>query len=476
MRGMPLRIIAHYLAFAPPCLRSTPTPAARAPPPGSPRPRRHAGADHPLSVTTIAVAEGLSFGEPFYLALLLAGVAVIAAVGALSHQHEHAFSASVIYLVLGLGAALIVEALGVDWLEPGDDHTLLERLSELALIIALFGTGLKLDRALTLREWSGVGRLLLVAMPLTIGAVALFGSFVMGLGAGAAIMLGACLAPTDPVLAGDIGVGPPGDEEEREPNFSITGEAGLNDGLAIPFLVLGAFVAGEEGSGWVVEWLAADVLYAVGLAFALGAAVGYGLGAVAVRLRDRRLFDPRFDGWLAIAAVLVIYGLTELASADGFVAAFAGGVAFRRYEHGHEYNARVHEGAEVVEKFAELALVLLVGSLVTVQGMEAPGLEGWLLVPVLLAVLRPASVVVALLGSGLRAGERTWIAWFGVRGVGSVNYAAVALGLGVLTAQEGETVFWSTIITVIVSIVVHGVTATALSRRWLEGHKQPRDT
>jgi sodium/hydrogen antiporter len=427
-------------------------------------------------VSTLAVAEGLSFGGPFYLALLVAGLAVMAAVGALSHQHAHAFSASVIYLLIGLGTALIVEALGVDWLEPGEDHALLEHLSELALIIALFGTGLKLDRALTVREWSGVGRLLVVAMPLTIGTVALFGSLVMGLGAGAAIMLGACLAPTDPVLAGDIGVGPPGDEEEREPNFSITGEAGLNDGLAIPFLLLGAFVAGEEGSGWVVEWLAADVVYAVGLALALGAAVGYGLAAVAVRLRDRRLFDPRYDGWLAVAAVLVIYGLTELASADGFVAAFAGGVAFRRYEHGHEYNARVHEGADMVEKFAELALVLLIGSLVTLQGLEAPGVGGWLLVPVLLLVLRPASVAIALLRSGLPGGERTWIAWFGVRGVGSVNYAAVTLGLGVLNAQEGAAVFWTTIVAVIVSIVVHGVTATSLSRRWLEGHKQPRDT
>ena len=423
-----------------------------------------------------AVAEGLSFGDPFYLALLVAGLAVMAAVGALSHHHAHAFSASVIYLLIGLAAALIVEGLGVDWLEPGEDHKLLEHLSELALIIALFGTGLKLDRALTVREWSGVGRLLLVAMPLTIGAIALFGSLVMGLGAGAAIMLGACLAPTDPVLAGDIGVGPPGDEEEREPNFSITGEAGLNDGLAIPFLLLGAFVAGEEGSGWIVEWLAADVVYAIGLAVALGAGVGYGLAAMAVRLRDRRLFDPRYDGWLAVAAVLVIYGLTELASADGFVAAFAGGVAFRRYEHGHEYNARVHEGADMVEKFAELAIVLLIGSLVTLDGLQAPGLEGWLLVPLLLLVLRPASVAVSLVRSGLPAAERTWIGWFGVRGVGSVNYAAVTLGLGVLSAQEGAAVFWTTIVAVIASIVVHGVTATSLSRRWLEGHKQPRDT
>ena len=424
----------------------------------------------------IAAERGFSFADPYVIGLLFCALAVFAAIGALSHERERAFSASIIYLGLGAAAAVAIELFDIAWVDPLDDAELVERLSELAVIIALFGTGLKLDRPLDWASWSGVARLLGIAMPLTIAGVVAFGTGVMGLSLGAALVLGAILAPTDPVLAGDIGVGPPGDEEEREPNFSITGEAGLNDGLAIPFLLLGAFVAGEEGSGWVIEWLVADVVYAIGLAVALGAGVGYGLAAMAVRLRDRRLFDPRYDGWLAVAAVLVIYGLTELASADGFVAAFAGGVAFRRYEHGHEYNARVHDGADMVEKFAELALVLLIGSLVTLDGLQAPGLDGWLLVPLLLLVLRPASVAVALLRSGLPAAERAWIGWFGVRGVGSVNYAAVTLGLGVLSAQEGAAVFWTTIVAVIVSIVVHGVTATPLSRRWLEGHKQPRDT
>src|SRR5215207_647229 len=347
----------------------------------------------------LAASEGFSFGEAYPIGMLLAGIAVMAAVGALSHQHAHAFSASVIYLTMGLGAALIVTGLDIAWLRPADDHTLLEHLSELAVIVALFATGLKLERPLTWASWAGVARLLVVAMPLTIAAVALLGWAAMGLSAGAAIILGAAVAPTDPVLAGDIGVGPPGDEEEREPNFSITGEAGLNDGLALPFLLLGAFVASEGGTGWLREWLLADVVWAIGVAVVVGAAVGYGLAALAVRLRDRQLLDPRFDGWLAIAAVLVLYGATEALSALGFVAAFVGGVAFRRYEHGHEYNARVHDGAEMVEKFAELAVVLLLGTLVTVEGLKAPELSGWVLVAAVVLVLRPVAVLVSLAGS-----------------------------------------------------------------------------
>jgi sodium/hydrogen antiporter len=130
----------------------------------------------------------------------------------------------------------------------------------------------------------------------------------------------------------------------------------------------------------------------------------------------------------------------------------------------------------VVEKFAELALVLLIGSLVTWDGLRMPGAEGWLLVALLLVVVRPAAVFASTIGSGLRRGERTWIAWFGVRGIGSLYYAAVALGLGVLSGGEAGVVFWTVVILVIVSIIVHGVTATPLSRRWLEGHRRPRAT
>ena len=139
-------------------------------------------------------------------------------------------------------------------------------------------------------------------MPLTIAGVALFGVFAMGLSLGAAIVLGAILAPTDPVLAGDVGVGPPGDEEEREPNFSITGEAGLNDSLAVPFLFLGIILADSEGPGWFGAWLLEDVLYGIAVAVAIGAALGWGLAAAAVRLRDRGLMARELDGWLAVGA------------------------------------------------------------------------------------------------------------------------------------------------------------------------------
>ena len=409
-----------------------------------------------------AFEPGFHPGDTFALGVLFLGLAVFAAIGALSHERERAFSASLIYLGIGALGALGLGVLDVAWLDPLKDAELVERVAEFAMLIALFSAGLKLDRAITWRGWATVVRLLAISMPLTIVAVAAFGSGVMGLSLGAAVILGAALAPTDPVLAGDIGVGPPGDEDEHEPNFALTAEAGLNDGLAAPVIFLGLLLV--EG-GITAEFLLADVLYALPAGAATGVGCGYGLAWLIVRLRDRELLVPGLDGWVAVGAVLAIYGLAEVASMNGFIAVFAGGLAFRRFEHGHEINGRVHHGAEVVEKFGELAVILLLGSLLSLEGLGTPGLAGWGLAILLVVVIRPLAANLGLLGSKMsRPGERAFVAWFGVRGVGTVYYVAAAAVAGVLAAAEAELLIWTAIACVIVSIVVHGITAGPLLR------------
>jgi sodium/hydrogen antiporter len=418
-------------------------------------------------VSGAAISAGFDAPEIYVVGVMFAGLAVLVAILALSHQRSRAFSAGIVYLALGgLGAAGIA-ALDANWLDLVEDHEVVEHLSELAVIVALFATGLRLDRRLELRAWRSTALLLGVVMPLTIGAVAAFGVVGMGLSAGAAIVLGAALAPTDPVLAGDLGVGPPGEREESEPAFALTSEAGLNDGLAFPFLLLGLMVASGWGPGAVAEWFAADVLYATVAGAAIGAAGGWGLSALAARLRERSLVARELDGWAALGAVLAIYGLAQVAGGYGFLAAFAGGIAFRRRERDHEYNQGVHAGAETIERVLELAMILLLGSLMTLTGLQAPGVAGWLLAPLLLLLIRPAASAIGLVGSPLRPRERVYVGWFGVRGVGSLYYAAAVLGAGVLAPDEARTVVWTVVAVVIVSIVVHGVTGAPLTRRLL---------
>ena len=414
-----------------------------------------------------AIDPGLGSPDAYAVGLLFVGIAVLVAILALSHQRARAYSASIVYLAMGAAAAAGIALLDAPWLDLLDDHTTVERASEIAVFVALFAAGLRLDRRLRWRAWRSTALLLGVVMPLTIAAVAAFGAYGMGLSAGAAIVLGAALAPTDPVLAGELGVGPPGEREEAEPAFALTSEAGLNDGLAFPFVLLGLVVAGGAGPGGIAEWLAADVVYATLAGVAIGAAGGWALSALAARLRERSLVARELDGWAALGAVLAIYGLTQVAGAYGFLAAFAGGIAFRRRERDHEYNTSVHAGAATVEKMLELAMILLLGSLLTLDGLEAPGLAGWLLAPLLLLVVRPAASAVGLVGSPMAPRERAWVAWFGVRGVGSLYYAAAAVGAGVLAPAEEATVAWTVVAVVVVSIVVHGVTGAPLTRRLL---------
>ena len=413
----------------------------------------------------LAASEGFSAGDPYALGLVFAGLALFAAVAALSQQSQWGFTAAMVYLVLGALLSLGFEVLGVELLDPFEHPDVIERIAEVAVIIALFSAGLKLDRALKWVEWRSTALLLIVVMPVTIAAVAGLAMAFMGLSLGAAILLGAVLAPTDPVLAGDVQVGPPGDTEEPEPRFALTAEAGFNDGLAFPFVFLGIFIIGEGGSGWLAEWLLADVVYAIVAAVAVGVAAGRGVAALVSRLHQREILSQALDGWLAIATVLLVYGLVEAIGAYGFLAAFTGGLAFRRFEDRHEFHRRVHAGAATVEQFAELALILLLGSTVTVAGLAEIGVGGWALIALLLLILRPLATLAALWPTRVPVPERAFIGWFGIRGIGSFYYVAVALGSGVLAPDEAELVYWSTIACVGASILLHGVTSRPAARR-----------
>ena len=415
----------------------------------------------------LALAPGWGLGSLTAVGLLYLGLVILIGVAARSRQSERSFSASVFYVGLGALAAAGLSWLDVSPLDPEADHGVLERICELALVVAVFSAGLVIERTVRRRSWVSIATLLLVVMPLTIVAIAAFGMLAMCLSFGAALVLGAILAPTDPVLAGDVGLAGVGGEVYGEPRLSLHTEAGFNDGLASPFVVLGLLVAERGGTGWLAEWVLADLIYAAGLALAFGVVTGLGASWLATRLRAGGLLASHLDGFLALGIVLVIYGATEAGGGYGLLAVFAAGFAFRRHEFEHEVHHGVHVGAEVAGTSLELLVLLLLGSMLTLEGMEAPGVGGWLLAPLLILLIRP-SLVLATAPPGLMdLGGKLFLGFFGVRGVAALFYAAVVVESGALERGEQHTVVWTTLVVVVVSIVVHGLSATPLTRRLL---------
>ena len=406
-----------------------------------------------------ASSAGFSFFNGYALGILFIGLALFVAIWALSGHGKRAITPAAVYLLLGAAAAVGLNLLDIGQLDPIADSDVIEHLSEVAVIVALFAAGLRIDRRLGWRRWRSTVLLIAVVMPVTIGAVALFANTLMGLSLGAALLLGASLAPTDPVLARGVQVDGPGQGDRTESHFALTSEAGLNDGLAFPFVLLAIFIAGEPGVGWLGEWFTADVLYAIAVGVSIGVVGGFGIGYASDWLRTKGLLNPEYDGWVALAAVLVIYGLTEVFSAYGFLAAFAGGLAFRRYEWDHEAHHRVHTGSDLVENILELAMIVLLGSTITLVGLQEPGFWGWMLAPVLIVLIRPLSVLGSFIGSTVPIRQRAFIGWFGIRGVGSFYYAAVGISAGVLSVEEASTIYWTIIVCVGVSILIHGLTS-----------------
>lgn len=362
---------------------------------------------------------------------------------------------------------------------------LTERLTELIVIVALMGAGLKLNRPLGWRSWSITWRLLAITMPLSIVGIAALGWSLLALTPAAALLLGAVLAPTDPVLAADVQVGPPHEPEEDDVRFSLTSEAGLNDGLAFPFtnMAVAAALAGGvmAPETWALEWLAVDVVWKIAAGVAVGVLVGRGLSLLIFRyVHDHPRMPEAGDSLVALGITLLVYGLTELAHGYGFIAVFVAALTLRSQERSHHYRARLHEFAEQIERLFMMILLVLFGGAVA-GGLLAP--LTWTAALVGLAVLvlvRPLAGFAGLVGSGRPLDERAAIACFGIRGVGSFYYLAYAYNNAEFE-PEASFLFAFVGFVVLASIVLHGISATPvmerLERKWHAkriAHRQPR--
>jgi NhaP-type Na+/H+ or K+/H+ antiporter len=437
----------------------------------------------------------------FEIWALLIGVLLIAMVLSSTLLKRLPLSTAMLYLAVGftLGPA----GWDVLSLHPVSHAALVERLTEVAVLISLFSVGLKLGLPLSNRHWLLPLRLAFVSMTLTIALIAVVGVLGLGLPLGAAILLGAILAPTDPVLASAVQVESSGDRDRLR--FSLSGEGGLNDGAAFPFVMLGLGLLGlhDLGTGGM-RWLAVDLVWATFGGLLIGAVLGALIGRLVVYLRTRHQESIGLDEFLALGLVATAYGAAVLAHTYGFLAVFAAGLALQRVkeqsglihvpalkesdfsiddesanhaahaDHASAYMMQAVRGFNgQMERIAELIVVLLVGAMLPFTGLPISAVG---LLILLFLLIRPISVWIGLLGAPVSRDQRIVIGWFGIRGIGSIYYLMFAVHHG-LPHPLAEQIIAITLAAVTVSIVLHGISVHPimhyyLKRKKFRGHKR----
>lgn len=392
-------------------------------------------------------------------------------------------SSGLVYLMAG--AMLGPAGLDLIHLDPlGLSHQLM-LVCELAMILSLFTVGLKLRTAFRDPLWWLPVRLATISLVVVIVLIALLGVFAFGLSIGAAVLLGAILAPTDPVLASDVQVRDPHDRDRSR--FALTAEGGLNDGFAFPFVLLGIGLlgAGDRGS-FALRWFAFDFLWAGAAGIAIGWACGKAVGHLVLYIRREFKEAVGWDDFQALGVIALTYGISLAAHANGFLAVLAAGLAMRHIE---KLSAESRETAKAVvaksekqthpatapahmvdavlhfnerfERFGEFVVVLALGAVMSTISVEQPGI--WLAVALFL-VARPLSVLAGLAGTRTARSELKLMSWFGIRGIGSLYYLMYAIEADV--PMEVTQKLIPLVLTVVAaSITVHGVSATPLMKR-----------
>lgn len=433
-------------------------------------------------------------------------------------------STSMFYLAVGVAVSPVW--LGLAALKPMAAAPILERLAEAVVLISLFTSGLKLSAGWRARRWLPPLRLALLSMLFTVAVVTAIGTALLGLSLGAAVLLGGILAPTDPVLASDVQVASAADRDQLR--FTLTGEGGLNDGTAFPIVMLGLGLLGlhDLGAfGW--RWLAIDVVWATTAGIAVGTLLGMTVGKLVIYLRREHKEAVGYDNFLGLGLIGLAYGSALLLHAYGFLAVFAAGLALRQAEqqatatairlpaaaaptstvpeqvqvqaHVQAHVQAVQADADTVDpdqlavdplhasafmahavlsfneqldRIGELCAVVVIGMLLwAVQWQHAV----WWFVPLMLVVVRPASVWLGLLRSGVPRVQRRLMGWFGIRGVGSLFYLAYAVNHG-LDPALGEVLVAITLSVLVTSIMVHGISVTPLMKAYEVRRKPPAGT
>lgn len=411
--------------------------------------------------------------EPYIL--ILTGAGLLIALVAWLPLALRRLPLSLPIVCIGIGAGVfLLPHVRLDPL-PLNYPDITERFTELIVIIALMGAGLKIDRVFGWRRWAVTWRLLAITMPLSILAITGLATWALGLPLAVALLLAASLAPTDPVLAADVQVGPPKTGEEDDVRFGLTSEAGLNDAAAFPFVHLAILLAASAASGkpWLVEWLTYRVAWEIGGGIGFGWLIGRVFGWLTFHVPAQTKLARTGDGLIALSAAFVSYGLTEIVHVYGFLAVFITALTFRHTHRDHDFQMEMHALTDQIERLVMMALLILFGGalvsglLATITWTDAA------VAATILLVIRPVAGWIGLIGYPAERSEKLTLSFFGIRGVGSLYYMAYAMNR--MTIAEPERLWGLLGLVVLCSILLHGLTVTPIMRSLDRQHGRDPD-
>ncbi|KAF3884722.1 MULTISPECIES: cation:proton antiporter [Nostocales] len=358
---------------------------------------------------------------------------------------------------------------------------LLERITEFVVIVSVFSCGLKILRPLKIGAWNITVRLIGFLMPFSIFGLAVVGKMFLGLDWGEAILLGAILAPTDPVLASEVQLTDVDDQDELR--FGLTSEGGLNDALAFPFVYFGIYSLKDKNwDNWFKQWVAIDLVWAIAAGIGMGILVAKVIVWIDKKIQRRRPADSLMEDFIALGTILLTYSLTEFVNGYGFLAVFVAGLVFQRSYKKSEKSLAQLEFVERLEKLLEIGTILILGSILLFKPMLTYATQSLLVIALLFFVIRPVGAWISTIGQpsghrhyrSMHPGTRWLLGWFGIRGVGSLYYLAYAYGNG-LKNGLGEQIGWIVYTTIVVSALVHGISSTPLMN-WYERNLSPKNS
>ncbi|BAZ46067.1 sodium/hydrogen exchanger [Chondrocystis sp. NIES-4102] len=405
--------------------------------------------------------------DTYFLGLLIIGLLLLLVTLGSGWIKRLPLSYSLIYLIVGI----FVSSYGLGLVKIRPDTQFVERLTEFVVIVSVFGCGLKINRAINIRSWQSTIRLIGLLMPISIFSLAAVAHYLLDFDWGAAILLGAILAPTDPVLASEVQLSDVEDKDELR--FALTSEGGLNDALAFPFVYFGLYLYKDSNlDNWFVKWAGIDIIWAIAAGIVMGILVAKAIVWIDRTLQKRRPVDDLMEDFIAISIILLTYSLTEIVNGYGFLAVFVAGIVVQQsyYSEQHKRMAQL-EFTEQIEKLLEVTVIVVVGTMLLFEPMLKYAPKSLLIAGFIFLVLRPLGVWLSMLASNVPKKTIALMGWFGIRGLGSIYYLTYALGKGI-KGETAEQIVWITLTVIVLSILIHGISAAPLIG-WYEKVKDP---